>query len=266
MTDQHRLLEQEGRPSLAYHYLPANPALPGAAFPTLIFLPGFRSDMEGTKALYLDTQCRMRGQAYIRFDYSGHGRSAGRFEDGTIGAWTQDALDIIDHIAPGPVLLAGSSMGGWIALNCALRRTERVRGVVGIAAAPDFTRQIRLSLTQAQQEMLDSQGYIEEETEYDDRPYYFSRALLTEGDEYCLLTGALDLDRPVRLVQGMQDADVPWQTAHHIRKALEECAHMAGRKADIDIFLVEEGDHRLSRPEDLALIDAQIRLLSAGKG
>ncbi len=227
----------------------------GNPLPTVLFCTGFRSDMTGIKAVYLERQCRLRGQAFVRFDYSGHGQSGGRFEDGTIGQWTRDALDVLDRLTDGRVIVVGSSMGGWIALNMALVRKDRVAGLVGVAAAPDFTRAMREALTPAQGETLRADGILRVPNHYSDEPYVITAALLEDGERHCLLDGTIDLDIPVRLVQGMADRDVPWQTAHRIRNAM---AH----PERTDVLLVEHGDHRLSQPENLALIDAQVAALS----
>ena len=242
-------LERPGRPRLAYRALPGG----GAGLPALVFMGGFRSDMEGTKALYLEEQCRARGQPYVRFDYGGHGKSGGRFEDGTISSWKEDALAVLDTVTQGPAVLAGSSMGGWIALLLAVERPERIRGVVGIAAAPDFTRGWHAALDPAAKARLEKDGFIAEPSDYSPEPYIFTRALIADGEKNCLLDRELALPMPLRLIQGMKDPDVPWQTAFRIKNAV------AG---DVEVYLVGNGDHRLSQPENLALIDAQVRALS----
>lgn len=243
-------LKRDDAPDLAYIFSEGDPTLP-----TVMFLTGFRSDMYGTKALYLEEACRKRNQPYIRFDYRGHGRSGGRFEDGTIGLWTQDALDILESLTQGPVVAVGSSLGGWIALNIAQRRADRITGLVGIAAAPDFTRSVRAGLNPEQQSALMRDGYVDLPNDYSDEPYRFTAALLDDGEQYCLLDRAVAISCPVRLIQGMLDDDVEWQTAHRIKNAIVA-------PSDADVFLVEQGDHRLSRPEDLALIDRQVRAVS----
>jgi len=183
--------------------------------PTVMFLGGYRSDMAGTKALYLEEQCRARGQGYVRFDYSGHGESGGKFEDGMIGVWKDDALAVLDQVIDGgQVVLVGSSMGGWIALLLALERPQQLAGLCGIAAAPDFTRTMyEEEFDEAQRQMLDEQGFIHMPNDYSDEPY-----LITKN--------------------AMKDSDVK-------------------------VLLIESGDHRLSRPEDLALMDEQVWMLSA---
>lgn len=242
-------LERAGKPKLAYKkFTPAGKA----SLPTVIFCPGFRSDMEGAKAVYLQTFCEERGQPFIRFDYSGHGASGGTFEDGTIGDWTGDTLAILDGLTAGKVILVGSSMGGWIALLAALARPERVGALIGIAAAPDFTREIyNDELSADQRAQLEAQGYIDVPSEYSEAPYRITRALIREGENHCLLDKPLKLDLPLRLLQGMQDSDVPWQKAYRIKNALVD-----GSRAEV--LLIESGDHRLSRLEDLELLGRQV--------
>lgn len=245
-------LERSEKPRLAYHSTPAGQG--GENLPTVMFLGGFRSDMEGTKALYLEARCRDRGQAYIRFDYSGHGVSEGRFEDGTIGLWKDDALTVFDGLTREPVILVGSSMGGWIALLIALARPARVAGVVGIAAAPDFTREIFDGFNEEQKEILRAQGHVDLPSAYSETPYRITRALIEDGEQHCLLDRENRFAQPLRLIQGMKDDDVPWQKPFRLKQTAPE--------SDIEVLLVESGDHRLSRPEDLELIDAQVMALS----
>lgn len=248
-----QILERAGKPNLAYVYTP--PSDSGKRWPLVMFCGGWRSDMAGTKATYLEEQCRARGQGYVRFDYSGHGESDGKFEDGTIGSWAQDALDVLDHITRDPVVLVGSSMGGWIALLAARARSGIIHGVVGIAAAPDFTQEIYYErLDQDQRYQLDQKGFVELPNDYSDEPYYFTKAFFEEAQNNLLLDRGLQVDFPVHLIQGMQDKDVPWQTAVRIQNSL-------GGES-VDITFVDDGDHRLSRPEDLALIDKEVRSLS----
>ncbi len=246
-------LRHEGLPALAYRsFAPAR-----ANLPTVVFLGGFRSDMQGSKALYLDEACRARQQPFIRFDYRGHGQSEGVFEDGCIGLWFADALRIIDELTQGPLVLVGSSMGGWIGLLVARARPERVQGFIGIAAAPDFTKDVEATLTDEQRAIILREGIIRIPNHYSDDPYVITKLLLDDGPAHYLLDKPLELRVPVRLLQGMKDDDVPWQTAFRIKKALADAGHN-----DAAVLLVEEGNHRLSRPEDLALLDAQVRALS----
>ncbi len=213
--------------------------------PGVMFLTGFKSDMQGGKATALEDFCTSRGHAFTRFDYFGHGESSGAFEDGTIGRWADDAVHVLETVTEGPQILVGSSMGGWIMLLTALRRPERVAGLVGIAAAPDFTRDlIPPALTPDQLAQMDSQGYCDIPTCYDDQaPYRICKTLLDEGDRHLLLNGNIGLDVPVRLIHGIEDADVPWQTALKIMEQL------SGQ--DVEIQFVKAGDHRLSEPHDL---------------
>ncbi len=212
--------------------------------PTVVFFPGFMSDMEGAKALALENFCRSRGQAYVRFDYSGHGQSSGEFTDGTIGAWKADALAIIDQMTDGELLLVGSSMGGWIGLLCALARRTRVRAFVGLAAAPDFTRELCWNrYSDAVKDTLRRDGVYYEPCDYGDDPYPMTMTLLEEGDDHLLLNKEIPLTCPVRLIQGQQDPDVPWATAQRISDRL--------LSDDVVISYVKSGDHRLSTDADL---------------
>lgn len=248
-------LKRDNSPDLAYVYSP--PAAQGSDLPVLVFLGGFRSDMAGTKALYLEEQCRAHGQGFMRFDYRGHGKSGGAFTEGTVGLWKEDMLAVIDAIVPGKdLILAGSSMGGWIALLVALERPDQVRGVVGIAAAPDFTRAMyNLEFDDDMRRTLDKTGQVEFPNEYSDEPYIITKKLIEDGKQHCILErDGLSFAMPLRLVQGMKDDSVPWQTAYHIKNAAPS--------SDIEVFLVEKGDHRLSAPDELKLIARQAHELS----
>lgn len=245
-------LPRPGQPGLAYVYTES--AGEGKKLPLLMFCGGYRSDMNGTKALYLEERCRSRGQAFLRFDYSGHGQSEGRFADGTIGAWAQDATDILNHVSPaGPAILAGSSMGGWIALLLALNWKGTLTGLVGIAAAPDFTEEVHARLSNAQKKELDEKGIVRAENDYSDEPYEFTHALYDEAKKHMVLDRPRRIDCRMILIQGMKDKDVPWETAVKIQKTFST--------GDVDVVFVEDGGHRLSRPEDLEVIDREIRSL-----
>ena len=247
------LIRSQG-PRLAYVRTAAQG--PGTALPTVMFLGGFRSDMTGTKATDLEVRSSIRGQGFLRFDYSGHGASAGRFEEGTIESWRDDALAVLDRLTDGPVVLVGSSMGGWIALLLALARPDRVCGLIGLAAAPDFTRNmVDESFDDAMRLSLQTRGFADVPTEYSPEPYRITQALIDSGNRVCLLDQDHDLSIPVRLIQGQRDADVPWETAERIAARLPH--------ADVRVTLVPDGDHRLSRPQDLDLIDGCVRELSA---
>ena len=242
MTDP-RMTDQR---QLAYHHTPGTG-------PTIVFLPGYASDMTGTKALAVEGWARARGRACLRFDYSGCGASPGDFEDGTLAAWRDDALALIDHVVEGPVTLVGSSMGGWIMLLIARARPERVAALVGIAAAPDFTD---WGFTQAEKMTLLTQGRLEKPSAYSDQPTVTTRAFWSSGEaNRVMLGGALDLGMPVRLIHGQQDADVPWDKALQLAHTL--------RSPDVQTILVKDGDHRLSRDADIALLLRTIEGLPA---
>ena len=225
--------------ALAYEHTPG-------AGPTTVFLPGFRSDMTGSKALAIESWCQARGTACLRLDYSGHGASEGAFTDGTIGQWTADALQVIDAVTQGPLLLVGSSMGGWIALLVALARPARTAAVLGIAAAPDFTETLMWDAMMPQERAtLARDGVFMAPSQYGD-PTPITRALIEDGRNHLLLQAPIPIHCPVRLLQGQRDPDVPWETALRIADRVES--------PDIQVTLVKDGDHRLSRPQDLAVL------------
>lgn len=214
--------------------------------PTIVFLPGYRSDMTGDKATALAAFAATRGQAMLRFDYSGHGTSGGAFTDGTIGTWAADALSVIDRLTEGPLLLVGSSMGGWLALLTARARPERVAALVGIAAAPDFTEALMWeSMTFEERATLMRDGVLHIPSQYGE-PTPITRALIEDGRRHLLLGSTIAFDGPVRLLHGQADPDVPWEMALRIADALAT--------PDVTVTLVKDGDHRLSRPQDLALL------------
>jgi pimeloyl-ACP methyl ester carboxylesterase len=242
------LLELPHGGRLAYRRIAAPPG--ASARPGIVFLGGFASDMGGTKATALAAHCRARGLALLRFDYRGHGASSGRFADGTIGAWREDALAALDGLTQGPQILVGSSMGGWIMLLLAIARPERVAGLVGIASAPDFTeRLVRPALAPAQAALLAERGRLEVPSEYGP-PLVITAALLEEGRRHLLLDRPLPFRGPVRLLHGLADRDVPWTLSQAILERL------AGE--DLVLTLIKDGDHRLSRPQDLARILAAV--------
>ncbi len=221
------------------------------AGPGVMFLGGFMSDMTGTKATALDAHCRRAGRAFVRFDYSGHGESGGAFRDGTIGAWRDDALAVLDEVASGPQILVGSSMGGWIMLLVALARPERVAGIVGVAAAPDFTEDLIWStLDDAARQGLAEAGEIVMPCDYGEDPYPITMGLIEEGRDHLLLRAPIALDCPIHLLQGMRDDDVPWRTALRIAERVTS--------ERVAVELVKDGDHRLSRDEDLARLCAAV--------
>ncbi|MDY0872099.1 alpha/beta hydrolase [Dongia rigui] len=215
-----------------------------AAPPGIIFLGGFASDMTGTKAMALDAYCAATGRAFVRFDYRGHGQSSGSFTDGTIGAWRDDALAVVDRLTEGPQILVGSSMGGWLMLLCALARPDRIHALVGLAAAPDFTEELMWqTLDGAMQQRLMAEGRIEEPSAYSDSPYVITRALIEDGRRHLLLGGAIHIDRPVRLLHGQADEDVPYSVSLRLADRLVS--------RDVVVSLIKDGDHRLSRNQDI---------------
>jgi pimeloyl-ACP methyl ester carboxylesterase len=215
--------------------------------PVVVFLGGFRSDMGGTKALALQDWAAARGRAFLRFDYSGHGASSGAFEEGSVPDWAEDAASLIGAVTAGPLVLVGSSMGGWIALLLARHVPERVAGLVGVAAAPDFTEDLMWARWDgATRARLMAEGRIEEPSEYSDTPYPLTRRLIEEGRRALVLRAPLHLPFPVRLLQGTADVDVPPEVA------LRLLAHATG--PDIRLTLVKGADHRFSSPDCLALI------------
>lgn len=255
MTSAIQFLERVNLPNLAYVYTKSSQQ--GDNLPIVVFLGGFKSDMDGTKALYLEEQCRKRGQAYLRMDYSGHGRSGGEFKDGTISTWRHDVQDILEHLnTDKDMVLVGSSMGGWIALLTALRNENKVKGVIGIAAAPDFTQDIWDNrLSPAQRDEIKEKGYIEEPNEYSDEPYIFTYALINDGKSNFVLNRTHNNKFPISLIQGMKDDAVNYTLTSVIEEKF--------KGANIKTILIDDGDHRLSRPQDLELINFEIERLSA---
>lgn len=242
MLEPARYLARAGGHRLAYRTV-------DGAGPGVVFLGGFRSDMNGTKAQALDEWCRNQRRSFVRFDYFGHGASSGEFGDGTVGRWRQDALAVTDQLTTGPQILIGSSLGGWLMLHVALARPQRIAGLIGIAAAVDFTEDlIHSRLTPSMRAELEQRGRTWLPSNYDTEPYPLTQRLLDEGREHLLLRReALAIDRPVRLLHGMDDPDVPWSTSIRISDRLVG--------TDVRIVLVKDGDHRLSRPQDLALLN-----------
>jgi pimeloyl-ACP methyl ester carboxylesterase len=213
----------------------------------VVFLGGFRSDMTGTKAVYLEDWARAQGRAFLRLDYTGHGASSGDFLEGCIGDWARDARDALDRLTEGPQVLVGSSMGGWIALRLARSAPERIAGLVGIAAAPDFTEDSMWAGFDADQRArLMAEGAVALPSDYSDEPYIITRRLIEDGREQLVLRDPLDLPFPVRLLHGTADADVA------LSVPLRLIAHATG--PDIRLTLVKDADHRFSTPELLALI------------
>tara|TARA_R110000751_G_scaffold152166_8_gene257259 strand:- start:27910 stop:28665 length:756 start_codon:yes stop_codon:yes gene_type:complete len=228
----------EGR-RLAFRH---NPASAGKL--TFVWMCGFKSDISGTKVLRLEDWANRTGHGFLAFDYSGHGESDGAFEDGTVSQWRADALAAIDSQTDGPLVIVGSSMGGWMALLAALARPDRVKGLVLVAPAPDFTEKLMWPEfpAEAQAEIME-QGFTLRPSDYDE-PYTITRALIEDGRKWQVLDKPIAFDGPVRILQGMQDADVPWTHAARLVDALTA--------SDLTITLIKDGDHRLSREQDIA--------------
>ena len=219
------------------------------ARPVFVWLGGFRSDMMGTKAEAMVAQAAQLGCGSIRFDYSGHGESGGRFEAGTISHWVADSLAVLRHCAPEQVILVGSSMGGWIALRLVqeLRRQAKgpeVSALLLVAPAPDFTKRLmQPAFSQDDHASMAQRGFVEQPSDYSDEPTIITRALIEDGTKNCVLDGDLEVGCPVRILQGMQDPDVPYTHALDLVNALVH--------DDVVITMVRDGDHRLSRDEDI---------------
>ena len=234
---------------LAYH------KIPGRA-PCVVFLGGFKSDMTGEKASHLADWATARGQAYVCFDYRGHGQSDGDFEAATISDWRDDALDIVDAVAEGPLILVGSSMGGWLMVLVALARPQRIAGLVGIASAPDFTEELIWGrMDGAQRARLARDGQLAQPSDYSEEPYVITRQLIEEGRRHLLLDGEIPVTCPVRLIHGLDDRDVPWQVSLRLAERLSA--------PDVELTLIKGGAHRLSAPADLARLESGLDRLVA---
>jgi len=214
------------------------------AQPTFVWCGGFKSDMAGTKAQALAEWARLRGQGFMRFDYSGHGQSDGEFTDGTIGAWADDALAIMDHATDGPLVLVGSSMGGWISLLASRARPKRVAGLLLIAPAADFTERLMwASFPPEVRREIEETGRWERPSAYDPEPYFITRQLIEDGRKHLLMDAAIPFAGPVRILQGGLDPDVPAAHAEALANLIQS--------PDLRFDLIPDGDHRLSRPEDI---------------
>lgn len=227
--------------------------------PSLLWLGGFKSDMRGTKAEALDTWARDHGRAMVRFDYSGHGESGGSFTDGTIGRWLEECVAVFDACCRGPQVVIGSSMGGWLALllsqfvNARSESTSlaRIAGMVLIAPAVDFTEELMWKkFTPDIQREIERTGAWTRPSQYSDEPYVITRALIEDGRQHLLLGGMIETGCPVRILQGVQDPDVPWQ------HAVELVSRFA--RDDVVLTMIKDGDHRLSRPEDIERLIAAV--------
>jgi pimeloyl-ACP methyl ester carboxylesterase len=228
-------------------------AVTASPYPTVVFCGGFKSNMQGTKALALQALCSARHWPFVRFDYSGHGQSEGDFTDGNINSWLNDTLTVIDSISnPDGVVLVGSSMGAWIATLVALKRRDRVKGLITIAAAPDFTeRMLSDRLDEQQIDALKSGKAVNMPSDYDDgSPYPITLQLVENSRQHCLLWQRHTLDIPVRMLHGTKDVDVPYETSIALMDALD-CS-------DVQVTLIKDADHRLSSESDLKLLEATL--------
>jgi pimeloyl-ACP methyl ester carboxylesterase len=221
--------------------------------PGLFWLGGFNSDMKGTKALALDAWAAQHGRASVRFDYSGHGESEGKFADGTIGRWLEESVAVFERFCSGPQVVIGSSMGGWMALLLARDIAKRPRnaslaGLVLIAPAPDFTEELMWKgfSPEIRQEIETKGVWLRPSPYGDGAPYPITRALIEEGRQHLLLNSSIEVGCPVRILQGAQDPDVPWRHAFTLAQRLPA--------DDVVLTMIQDGDHRLSRPQDIARI------------
>lgn len=221
--------------------------------PGILFLGGFHSDMTGTKAQALADWCLAERRAFCRFDYTGHGASGGAFRDGTIGRWAEDATAVLERLTSGPQILVGSSMGGWIAALLARAQPARIHAMVGIAPAPDFTEELMWPQFSPEiRATIAREGVWVAPSQYGEG-YPITRALIEDGRKHAVLAGPLPFRFPVRILQGMRDTDVPWKHAMRFMEAIEG--------DDVRLTLVKDGDHRLSRPQDLALLVSTVSRL-----
>ncbi|REC56863.1 alpha/beta hydrolase [Rhodosalinus sediminis] len=250
MSDPQYLETPQGR-RIAYHRTEGEG-------PGVVFLGGFMSDMEGTKALWLEDWARRAGRAFVRFDYSGHGQSGGAFTDHGIGDWAEDAAAALDALTEGPQVLVGSSMGGWLALLTARAAPERVAGLVTVAAAPDFTEDAMWAGFDADQRAaLEREGVVHLPSDYG-APYPVTKRLIKDGRAHLVLRAPLHLPFPVRFLQGTADADVDRAVA------LRLLDHATG--PDMRLTLVDGADHRFSDPDCLALIGESVEAVLARAG
>jgi pimeloyl-ACP methyl ester carboxylesterase len=247
MTESGGILARDNGATIAYRRSPGKN-------PGLVFIHGLRSDMNGNKALALEAHCRETGRAFLCFDLTGHGKSSGAFEDGTIGAWAADVVAAIDELTEGPQILVGSSLGGWLMLLAALARPGRVAGLMGLAAAPDFTEDlIYAAFSDAQKKELSERGRVLIDDCYGEQPYAISRGLIEEARDHLLLRGPIGIAAPTLLIQGQRDEDVPWQTAVTLADRLVS--------SNVRVVLHKSGNHRLSNLEDLQLILTNLEYL-----
>ena len=244
----HDLLELDNGKKIAFvrHYSGVAGQSPG-----IMFLGGFRSDMEGTKACFLESWCKHQGINFIKFDYSGHGLSSGSFEDGCVGEWSADACEVLDTLTSGKQILVGSSMGGWISLLLAKKRPEKVAALIGIAAAPDFTENSMWEgFSKKEKDELNNNGKVLISSDYSDEPLEISKKLIEDGRKNLVLNDTLNFNFPVRLLQGMEDKDV------HFMRAIELADHISS--GNLSVALIKNADHQFSSPKCLEILKKTI--------
>jgi pimeloyl-ACP methyl ester carboxylesterase len=249
-TSPPEFLDHDGVP-LAYRRSSASPAHADPHHASVVWLGGFHSDMLGEKATLLHHAVHATGRGFVRFDYLGHGESGGSFADGTIGRWRSDALAILDKLTTGPLVLVGSSMGGWMSLLCALARPERVKALVLLAPAPDFTDKLMWAgFDDSQKRQIMEQGHWTRPSPYDPAGYPITKMLIEEGRDWNILDSEIPLAIPVRILHGGLDTDVPWTHSLDLADKL--------KSADVVWSLIKDGDHRLSRPQDITRMIATV--------
>jgi len=233
---------------IAYDYHEGDTSLP-----PIIFLCGFKSDMGGSKAEWLKDYCVANNRTFLRFDYFAHGQSDGDFMHFTIGRGVMDSIFMIEKFISQPAIIIGSSMGGWIGLRLMQFIPNMMHGFIGIAAAPDFTRKLYAALDDGHLAQLAERGYIEEESGYEE-PYIFTKALFDDGENHCVLDSKLHFDGAVHLIQGKQDSSVDWHVPNQIKTCFDQ---------DITVTFIDDGDHSLSRPQDLEILKDAIEAMTA---
>lgn len=227
---------------IAYHKTNGKKNTPG-----IVFLGGFMSDMTGTKATALEQWAQKNNQSYIRFDYFGHGQSSGKFTDGTISIWKHNVLTVIDTLTEGPQIIVGSSMGGWLMLLAARERPEKTAAIIGIASAPDFTKNLMWDkMTNEQQKELTTNGSIDLPSDYSDEPYPTTLELIEDGKKHLLLDSAIEITCPVQLIHGMKDDDVPYTLSVALAEKLTS--------QNVQTHLIKKSDHRMSSDDDIAFL------------